>query len=276
MSDTQEIDVTQLDDAALKEAIASGGEPSDDVGQDEEATLQGEEAQDKATDAEEKAPGPDEKEEIEKLRKQVIEQKRFIDRQGNEIGDLRKFRQFHDQLMERKRALETSGVERFVENPAKFLDERDQINRQIEENRQAEEQAKLLNVFRANSEYAQQRMPDLADHLEEMASVFRESGDTEQNIAAFLRNPHAYPSAFVHSVYLTAKARKQHAVVMQELEKTRKQTEDTLHKVEAAARSKPLTNQSGGAKSGKRQVNSSQLPELSDEELKELIKQGSI
>jgi len=223
---------------------------------------------------------------IEKLRKQLADKELFIQRQGTEIGELRKqnveYKQSADALWKGKKEEGSENTDpeavrdRLYEDPAAVID-----------SRIAYLKAKETEI----SNRVRTAVPEIdnPEYVEKLAQAALESGDPEAVVTAFRRNP----ASFGVEPLLELKRRleaKEHSSAEEarqkeiadlraklELVEGKKKTGNINEKIQrAVGESQTLSGDSGQASTeeGPAAVSESQLANLTDAELEAMLKKG--
>lgn len=262
--ETTEEEVTQLSDEELKEKTAQA---KSGAGEKKE-TIKPEVKPEKI----EVSPKPkgDEKPEVkielsaeEKIRKQVEDKEAFIQKQAQEIGNLRKkvkeFESPHEDAKTRERL-----KEKFSEDPLAATEEA---------------------IFDIETRKGKQRdlikslIPNLEEIKEDIAVLVREEGsESEEAISLFLANPYVADPVKLRYWAALAMHKKDKETLSKQVEDLKGQLQttgkDVLKKIEKAAQeTKTLTAKTGAeAEEETTTLTEEQISYLSDEELKRLTK----
>jgi len=283
-----EPELTELDDEELErmliepdEPVQGEEEPSRD--QEEEKPQEGHEQEPSEEDA--TPAGPAEEDELAKLKKQLEEKEKFIQRQGTEIGSLRKIvaelKESTEKLWQKPAAStadgdipdeDTPAEEMIYKDPAAVIDARIAFTKA----REAMNRQKIMEA-----------VPDITnpEYLEKLADVARESGDSETVIAAFKADPFMFnPDAVIE-----LKRRLEEKNKTSEADQLRAQLAEMQKKLEALTGAeekmneqiKKVANEPAVLDAGSGQGSSTDVPEaiseeqlasLSDAELDEFLK----
>lgn len=188
------------------------------------------------------------------------------DRQGMELGELRKLR---DKLLARKQELAERNLHKeLIENPRAFADglrEEQEIDRGLHELQQREGQAHVAALRDANYRYlsANEATADFPNVHNDIVEMIKADGmDSPENIERFQRDPLSFPTAILVSLTALAKARKQARETDAQLKKL-KEGGSVLSKIDRAARQRPVTGASGGTSAGARSISG----DLSDRDI---------
>ncbi len=284
-------DVIELSDADLEQAVSGQATPPDTTVE----TKQPESPEVEATPGapkEEPAPAPSLetlqnkvktlKEQYERQLKSNTDKERFIQRQANELGQLRQLKA----ALQTRRA-ELAGIDpakQFIESPHAFresLAESTRLEAQIAQVEHAEQQATQQEQHRAiqqrNFDALQEHAPDLPDLMPDMLEFLREKGkDDPQSIAAFQANPFAFPAHNVLAIAEAVRARREMKALQAQLDAAKKQPAELLSRIESAAKSKPMQNAAGGTATqggikGVGNLSDIQIRNLSTKELDDLL-----
>lgn len=213
-------------------------------------------------------PAPTIEERMARLEEQLAEKERFIQRQGNEIGILRK------------------QVGRPQIDIAKA---REEINQQF----QTDPAAAVQNMERLRSyvmevqrEQAANTVPDLPDLMDDICEIARAEGEHENKLQAFRQDPYRVPLPVLYDyavrarAYRYAKAKSaENAELQKQITQLRgRATEEVAARIDHAAKASPvIRGGTGGGTSSTRDATShsrlteSQIPNLSYEELNTLL-----
>lgn len=272
---TEEVDSegaapSELSDAELDAAL---GEPSESDHETETTEQPAEEGEPEDTVTKEtKSPLPT-PEEYAALKKKVENQELFIQRQGTEVGQLRKLREGLEKIAAEKRAL---VQEQLLTDPAKALDTH-------AEAREAEAQVKQAQAneqLEANREAIQAAFPDYDNRIDDIVAAAREMGTPDEYLENFRRNPYATPISILVPYVRAANLRKFYFEKAQLVDKLTTQLNELnksqgsfTKKLKEVASSAPVITSKGGSHtSGKLgSIDESQITELSYAEIERLL-----
>lgn len=218
----------------------------------------------------------------EKQIKSNQDKEKFIQRQSNELGQLRSLR---ERLEARKAELAAQDpAKQFIENPQQFRDstiEAARIEQEIARVEQAEVQAARQEETRAvmerNFSFLQSNVPDLPDLMPQMVEYLKEQGkDDPQAIAAFQQNPFQFPAHNILAIAHAVRANAELKALKAQMEEIKQKPQALLDKIDSAARNKPLANASGGTATqtgakGVGDMTDLQIRNMSSRELDELL-----
>jgi len=261
--ETTEEEVAQLSDDELKKAVVQA---KSGAGKEEKPKP---EVKPEKTEVSPKPKG-DEKPEVkselsaeEKIRKQVEDKEAFIQKQAQEIGNLRKkvkeFEIPHEDARTRERL-----KEKFSEDPLAATEEA---------------------IFDIETRKGKQRdlikslIPNIEEIKEDIAVLVREEGsESEEAISLFLANPYVADPVKLRYWAALAMHKKDKETLSKQVEDLKGQLQttgkDVLKKIEKAAQeTKTLTAKTGAeAEEETTTLTEEQISYLSDEELKRLTK----
>jgi hypothetical protein len=291
------INLDTLDDAALEEQIALGdGEPSE-VPEEENAAAQepegehapeetpvGEQVQPEGTPKElqpEENTTPAAETDVKKLQKRLDDSQAFIQQQAKEIGELRKpsqvpLPQNAQQGLQLTPEEEEQVNDLYLENPVKawaLNTELLQQKQQAMAKYQSEQEARILAE---NKEFVDKSVPDLSESLDDMATILRSEGVSEENISNFRSNPYWVNAGELINLAKRAKEEKRNAVLEKENAELRQKLGDFPKKIKDATKSTKLNGNIASAPKGeKAKIEEAQLTKISDADLEKLIEDNS-
>ncbi len=211
------------------------------------------------------------KEEWEKSQKRLKDQELYIQRRGNEIGELRKAL---DELIKTKQ----EGLqEKWVADPQQAMDDTMAI-------RNAQRDQQMLNELERieNTKMSIRKLvPDFDSLVDDMAEIVKLDGFHPNAIAQFRANPYVENLGVLFNVVQRAKALRQVkeyeikvSTLQQEINKLKGKPQEIVEKIEKALHTKPsVTASSGKGASEKAPITNIPMQNLSSEQLDELLKQ---
>ena len=215
------------------------------------------------------------KEEFDKLKKKMENQELFIQRQGTEVGTLRKLRDQLTALAKEKRA---QAEEQLLTNPSQAMDT----------HAEARELEKRANDTGAQEQYEANRaainaaFPDFEKRIDDIVAASLEMGIPQANLDNFKRDPYATPIATLTPYVRAAVIRKHYLdkatlvdkMALQLKELSAGTTNFTKNLKDAALKSPSIKAAGGGATEGSLgSIDESQIPDLSYAEIERLLKQ---
>lgn len=251
MDSSTETTLNQVSDEQLSETLNE----LVDRGQDASAEVSGEESASAEGLGEQQAEENDVARRVEALEQQnrdlqekVLRKDQTMSRQGQELGQLRKFK---DSV--RARIAEIAGqdpTQELVHDPGRFRNdivEQVRLEGQLE---QAEHQEQALinqEHFSQNEQIVRQAAPDIEQHAKAMAEyVLRASGGDQNAAAHFINHTWAYPPMTVLSVLNAVKAEQRAAELQAKYEEQEGKAGQVVDKINSATRA-PVSNRSGGS-----------------------------
>lgn len=291
-------DLTVLDDADLHALVEGDGEVQETVDQPQDQPEEGasvekdgqpatepakpEQAEEDTADTDWQSKARELEQRLDKQTKRNEDQAQFIERRNNELGRLRQMEQRLHQLKEQKQKLDHVPPEQYIENPGAYHAYREQVNSELNQLSGEQQQAVRDQRLNQNRTFAQQFMPDFESKIQDIVETVKDDGIfPEQALLEFQRNPYAEDPVLLYGLYNRASARtvitekdKQIADLQAQVQQLKAKPGETLRRVQQAARSKPLSNASGGAQPGGSQpeYTEADLPNLTDKELAALLK----
>ena len=299
--DTKDVDVTELTDEELASRLKGEEEDSEDKSTDTDADAGSQEDEDEAKEkpgkpedegkgqeeeagkkAEGAQPGKKPEEdtvkdaEIQKLRAQIQENQKYIDRQGTEIGELRKKVTQPPPATEEEKEQKNAG---FFDDPGKAVKET--VNETLDEREEKDAKAKADAMeFRAGNERAVlEQIPEFNELVGDIAELAKADGFSEEHLVMFKRDPFLTSEPAILINYArTAKAKREIATLTSKVGDLQTQIksrgEDVIKKIEAASKAgKPLTGKTPGTpRSEPGHIPDEAIPNLSDAELAEALK----
>ena len=207
------------------------------------------------------------------------DKEQFIQRQGNEIGELRKIK---EALLARKKAIqEQDASEQMISDPQGFRNasaELAQIDREVGdvETQERQLQGQIMQEQARRSLVGTPDTPgpahDLEDNMETIVSILKDGGDDDQMIQQFRQNPFVFAPGIVRSLNAQAKLVKENETLKAEIEKLKGNTGKVLKKIETTAR-KPVANLAGASET-EIDLSDLDIANLSDKELNRLLKEA--
>lgn len=301
-TDEQEVDVTQLPDDELTQALE--GEPveveedvSDDTSEEQEqpeSVSEETESVEESTEVAEQQVKEkksfqfnkqkyidegitDEKalSAIEKAEKSAYEKQKIIGKQGNELGDARKQLENVNQLkeqLEQLRAQDDAVKEQAYDNPEAGFEhfyKKQQIQQQIEKN-EADAQ------YYQTQEYVQSNYPDFEDYMDEMVEVVKEYGGGAKELIELREFPFRADTQTLTTLYREARALKRDKEkdakineLTSAVNKLLGKPNEVIKNITRTASSQPMPSSIGS------QVDANKIPSdihaLSDEQLEALL-----
>jgi len=266
--------ITALDDSQLAESIREG--LSEDEGTQSATDATPEPAgevtpgQPEGAPQSEQPPAPEMtiEERMARLESQLAEKERFIQRQGNEIGILRK--QVGRPQVDFEKAREDIN-QQFQTDPAGAMAKMEALKRYAEQMRR---------------DQTSSAVPDLPEIMDDICEIARAEGYDENVLNAFRQDPYRTPVHVLYDYAVRARAYRYakgisaeaHTLRTQLAQMRGKATEEVAARIDHAARSSPVIRAgTGGGTSSARDATShsrlseAQIPNLSDEELQSLL-----
>lgn len=285
---TEQTDISTLDDALLDKALNEDTSQSVETTETKpETEVKKEEVKPEEIKPEEKKEGikPSEviteeekveipKSEYEKLNKRISDEQQFIQRQANEIGELRKT--LRQQIEAKLKEIEDPN--QLIADPAGFLEAREQIkdaemqDRNLQRMEQSLHSKIIINQF----------IPDFEKRIDDITEVIKTDGLGQDIINNFRANPYADTPAVLFNLSKRAELLKESnalkakvATLEEQLKKLQAEPHKVAKKIEQALQaSKTITGATGGSKvSDETMPEISNISDLSDVELNKLIKE---
>ena len=223
-----------------------------------------------------KAEKPPEDNEVEKIRKQLADKEAFIQRQANELGQLRKMTQ------PQPPAQQTPAPQAIPEVPqlsadeltALMLEDPRKAMQVLESERQAVE-AKRQSEMAERSKVLAQLAPDLQENAAAIAKIMKEEdGLSDDVILNIAKNLDKVPQDIIYAYNVRARQAKQLAEYKAEIEKLKGKPERILSKIEAAQ--KPHMTSSNGQSNPLGSGSTKSASDMTDGELDEALKRSGI
>lgn len=271
-------DVSTLNDSDLDELLTSseeGTQSSDEDGSAEGVSKDGDEDvsknQGNVNDTHEGGETIKEPTDLEKLQKQLDEKELLMQRQANELGDLRKKERerLETQPSQLDPLKETYGEETVdeISIATKAQIDRDNALSELEKDH-------LTQQRESNERIVLGQIPGVLDMLDDIAELAKNDGFNDANIVAFKADPFATSDpAIILSYARQVKSTRETNALKSELEKLREKQEGTIKRIEEAS-SSPSGLTSKVASSGNNSavsISADQIPNLSDEDLDKLL-----
>lgn len=210
----------------------------------------------KEDEPKEQAPSPDElKAEVERLRKQVAEKEKLVNKHSNEVGKWRKALDVLNASMPSESPEERQRLALLAANdPDAWWDEKQKIEANRAERKRLEALIASEERIAANREAVSRVVPDLETAIPEIARMLEEDGVQPEHIKSFTDNPYQLDPALIHNLRQRAVLVGQLAKLGDEVEQLRKENaalkgrpDEMLAKIENAAKSRPMTGNAGDA-----------------------------
>lgn len=300
VEETEELDTAELSDEQLDKIIEE-----EDLSEEEEEKSPEEEGSEQDTDnseeddshsktdkpekeedpEKEKKPEKEEKqlpsfEEHERLKKQIKAKEEMIQRQGNEVGALRK------KITELQALIQKSAPKdenewydkEFAEKPHEAI--KNTVNRTLQENELNKTNEELAQIEARhelerrefarqenNRTYLQQNAPDFDVKL--VAEVLRNDGKvSEETIKGFIENPYKEDPGLILELHRRGKLLQQNKEYQKRLEEAKTKPNKIIKNLKKSARSPIEKIAPAGAKDYRLNVD---VSKLSDKELEEII-----
>lgn len=252
-----------------------------DVGLDEE---QEQEEGTEGQSPEDKVTPEDEKDVLQKkLDKQVQHNKnleQFINRQANEIGNLRK--ELQGSIQGRLERLESGELSRREEILEQSTLGKEQSALEELDVREAELSTTATNFQVVKAYLGETELP-----VSEIAEVFRLDGIPEEGIREFAANPYMVPGSTLVQAAKRAEllrdAKKIYAIATKLLEenkqlkvRTKKQPGEVLKKIDSALKTSPGLNGSTGGGSSQSKLSGKDINSMSDSELDAFLESAKV
>lgn len=218
-------------------------------------------------------PAPVSQEEFDKLKKKMENQELFLQRQGTEVGQLRKMREQLQNLAKEKRAL---AEEQLLTDPSKAMDthaEARDVEKQVAN-------AEIQEQFEANRQAIQTAFPDYEARVNDIAEAALEMGIPPEHIANYRANPYGTPVSILTPYVRAAVLRKHYFEkasladkLVSQLKDLQTNTGTFAKKLKAAALTAPVIKSAGGSHTeGSDSVDEAQITDLSYAEIERLLK----
>lgn len=276
--DVNDESIMDMEDSALAEVLDAEEQPDAGTVKDEpeDATVTGTGAEPPVTVESLKTEIETLKQESEKYQKQIRDGQVFINRQANELGDLRKIK---EKLLERKKELSGQDAsQQIIDGTFRHAqtEERD-IDRQLDTIEQEERAVQTKEILAANRRNVLRYYPDIEsnENLEAICREARESGESPENIQRFRQAPYMMNPGVILYYYSRAKHKTEVAELKKQIEELKGQPAKLMAKVANAGR-RSLTNTAGGT--AKKNLDAGDLTDvdisaLSDSDLKKLLEE---
>lgn len=201
-------------------------------------------------------------ERLQSLEKQLDDKQSMIDRQGNEIGMLRKGAE-----MQKNEAIVPSSDEwreKFDEDPVAAMKEWDAYKEQ--EALQQEAAFEYENLGRR--QYIESKIPNFNELLDEMVEIAKADGVPDAALRSFRDNPYADISSSI-GLANRVMLQRQNARLQQELDKSKGESDRRLDEVEKAANASTHINGKSGQDAPDVKVNFNDATKLPDDLIKQ-------
>lgn len=269
---TERPEIEFMNDEELDSFIASPTEPKEEVTPTpapiEEPKVEIPDMAAQGTDApKEEATVPDP--EKDKLAKQVQDKEAFIQRQAQELGELRRKSQEMDRFRNEAKTKAESVNDTFYDNPLAateaVLNHRDAERQYAVTEQILREKETELTVTSA--------IPHFNEMKDEIAEIATADGYPPESVDAFKRNPWTSDASILVNYAHRVSMQRQVKAMQGEIETLKKKPEEVLRKIEEAAKgSKTLTAATGIARAASTEVSETQLNSMTDAELDEFLK----
>jgi hypothetical protein len=156
--------------------------------------------------------------ELEATKQRLTDKDKFIQRQGNEIGELRKFAP-PEEVARIKEAVKTEYDRIHYEQGPFAADEyKKQVEKQINEEMQSREVLSNIEKIQTTRQRIVEKLPTFETTIDDMADSLKEDGVPDNLIAAFKQNPYLVDYGELLNINKAAIARKQLSLKNQEVE----------------------------------------------------------
>lgn len=218
--------------------------------------------------------------ELERARQRIADKDKFIQRQGNEIGELRKFVPREEVERIRRQMKDEYDRIHMEEGPFAADEYKKAVENQLAQRLQEQQQEATINQVLAIRQRIIEDIPTFESTIDDMVESLKEEGIPDATINAFRQNPYLINYGELRQVYRTATFRKEklalqkeNEALKQEIIELKKQPDKLIEKVVKATKS--VNGKSGGTTSPEGKIDISRLNprKMSYQELKDLERQ---
>lgn len=204
------------------------------------------------------------KSELEKLRKQVSEKEKFLQRQANDVGKARKEAEAALAALKKQLPVDDESEKSrltalAVSDGHAFAEELERIRSLKAEIARNENIVREAQRVEANREVIKSLVPELEATIDDVAALVLEDGAPPETVKALRDNPYLLDPTLAYNLHKRASLTKQVAQLSEQLAQLQKENaelktrpDEVLRKIEKAAAAKPLTGASGGGTSDDR------------------------
>jgi hypothetical protein len=219
------------------------------------------------------------KERLEKLEKQVNEKEKVLQRQGTEIGELRKARAYYE---EQAKTLYAQFQEKFYENPSESMQAYNQSAQAVQQAQQIE----AVERIQVNKQYIYQAYPEYDTMINDIAEYGKAIGVPDEQVENFKRNPYSTDVRALIPYVEGAKRMKAEKTNNELIEQLRKQVEEldketdeetVVQKIALAAKKGTVITAKSGDGTTKVKtdgLNETNIPDITDADLDALLKEA--
>ncbi len=191
--------------------------------------------------------------ELEETKKRLTEKDRFIDRQGNEIGELRKFIPAEEVARIKQTMKEEYDRIHYEQGPFAANEYMRGMEHQIQQQVQEKQKEANINKILESRARIVNDIPDFEAMINDMAESLKEEGIRDNVINAFKENPYIIEHGELRQLYRTTLARKNASALKSENEALRaeiaelkKRPDALIDKINTATKS--VNGKSAGTK----------------------------
>jgi type II secretory pathway component PulJ len=203
---------------------------------------------------EEKAAAPETtpiETEVEKLRKRVEAQDRFIQQQGTEIGLLRKQNppDYAAKIQEIRNL--------YLTDPVAAHEAQVQLTQEINSAREQEQAVRMQEEVVKNRQIVTSLAPDFESNIEDLSALIVEDGAPVEYVNNFKQNPYLLNAETLYQMHKRVVYKRENAVLKtenaqlkQQIEELKKKPDELLKRVEEAGK-QLVTGKTGGTSTGR-------------------------
>lgn len=218
--------------------------------------------------------------ELEMAKQRIADKDKFIQRQGNEIGELRKYVPSEEVARIKQQVKEEYDRIHLEEGPFAADEYKKAVETELSQRIQAQQQTATINKVLENRQRVIQDVPNFETTIDDMVESLKEEGIPDTNINMFKQNPYLIDYGELRQIHRSASLRKEKLALQKENETLKQQIVELKKKpdqlIEKVARAtKSVNGKSGGTVSpdGKIDLTSLNPRTMSYQQLKDLERQ---
>ncbi len=222
------------------------------------------------------------KDEHEKITRRIQEQDKMIQRQGTEIGLLRKGKQALEYLQSQLPINDEAERARLnqlaFENPIEFHNQMEKRKETVNQIVKQQVINQEMSRIGANRERVLTYVPELETSFGDLIEIIKEDGAKPEDVEVFKRNPYTFAPATLFNLHKRSIISKENKSLKSQIEqlqtenaKLKKRPGELLKNIEDASKVKTLTSKTGGGDQTETDLYSSGNPfELPLDKLREM------
>jgi hypothetical protein len=156
--------------------------------------------------------------ELEMAKQRIADKDRFIQRQGNEIGELRKYVSPDEVSRIKQKVKEEYDRIHLEEGPFAADEYKKAVETQLAQRIQEQQEAATINQVLENRQRIVKDVPDFETTIDDMVESLKEEGIPDNAINAFKQNPYLINYGELRQIHRTATFRKEKLALQKENE----------------------------------------------------------